>query len=383
MGIDVWQRPEPGGAEPLWLSADACADARRAISSWDFYKPSPIRSLDFLADAAGARQVFAIDESQRAPLKSFKMLGAVYAVGCAVVHRSNGETNIKHVFTDAASGKLAERLRGMRVVAATDGNHGRALAWASKKLGIECSIYMPSNVSPGREMSIQQFGATTTRVAGTYDEAVARAYADAVENDWIIIQDTALPGFEIYCYDIMCGYTLLAHEAIEQMAGIHPTHVFVQAGVGGLAAAAASYMAHRFGNDRPTVVVVESDLANCVLKSLQQQTLTAVPGPHSTMMAGIACGETSAIAWQTLRHATDFAVSFDDDLAKQAMRYCAEEDPELEIGETGIAGLAVMYSSARNADLRATLDIDKDSVMLGFITEGITDPETYRSFLEG
>ncbi len=179
----------------------------------------------------------------------------------------------------------------------------------------------------------------------------------------------------------MHGYTLLAHEAMAQMGGQRPTHVFVQAGVGGFAAATASYFASAFGSGRLALVVVESDRADCVLASLRAGSRTAVGGTHDTKMVGIACGEVSEIAWAILRHLTDHSVSIDDELARQTIRLAAQLEADVEIGETGVAGLAAICGICADAELRAKLSIDDDSVLLAFITEGITDEVSYQQFV--
>ncbi len=378
MGVSIWQKsPGRSSVEQWILDSRECASARQTIASWDFYRPSPLCEMSQLAAHLGVRNVFAVDESQRLPLKSFKLLGAAYALARLVAERAGKGVTPAGVFS-MPKGSFRE----VRVVAATDGNHGAALAWASQRLGILCTIFLPRNASTGREDTIRRFGADTIRVDGTYDEAVRMAHHDAVINGWILIQDTLLEGFERHCLDIMHGYTLLAHEAVSQLGDARPSHVFVQAGVGGLAAATASYLIWRYGPDRPRFIVVEAQKAACVTASLRHGRSVAVPGPHDTMMAGIACGEVSAVALKVLSHAADATVCIDDDIARDALRLCARLEPEIEIGETGIAGLAALHAVCANDRLREALDIDQGSTVLALITEGVTDPEAYRAFMQ-
>jgi diaminopropionate ammonia-lyase len=402
MVTDTWFRQSvadhPGIADKGYLLDPAASEeARHLIESWSFYRRSPLRHMDGLASHLGVAKVLALDDSQRLPLKSFKLLGAVYAAAQAVARGTHCGLSAGEVFdtplTGDASDPVKTFLNATRLVAASDGNHGRALAWAAGRLGMSCSIYLPANVSPGREQRIRDYGAETIRIAGTYDQAVSRAHKDAVQNGWIIIQDTALEGFEEYCFDIMHGYTLLAHEACEQLGldpisvqhgeGRRPTHVFVQAGVGGFAGATASYLASRFGADRPEIVVVESVLADCVMASLRNGTRTSVGGTHDTKMVGIACGEVSEVAWKILSHLTDYAVAIDDQQARQTLLLVAKLEPDVEIGETGVAGLAAIHALCRDADLRSKFNIDKNSVLLAFITEGITDQDSHKAFILG
>ena len=382
MSVNVWSRPVGNGVgDGYLLDAVQCARAHDMIRSWSFYRASPLRSLDAMASELKVGQILALDESRREPLKSFKMLGAVYAAAEAVARRSGGRLDAGEVYDHG--GCLAELLGHTRLVAASDGNHGRALAWAAERLGAGCTIYLPSNVSTGREQRIRDYGATTVRVDGSYDEAVDHAHRDAMANDWIIIQDTALAGFEEYCFDIMHGYSLMAREGIEQMGERPPTHAFLQAGVGGFAAATASYLASRFGQDRPLNVVVESEMADCVLASLRAGQRTAVGGDHDTKMVGIACGEVSEIAWDILSHLADHAVTLDDTVARDALRMAARLEPRVEIGETGIAGLAAIAAVCTDEGLRQRMKIDANSTLLAFITEGITDETAYQAFLTG
>jgi diaminopropionate ammonia-lyase len=380
MGVSIWQKSPGRSRRERWiLDPRESATARETIASWDFYRPSPVREMSNLARHLGVKHVVAVDESQRMPLKSFKLLGAVYALARVVAERASGGATPASVFRMPREVIVGD----IRVVAATDGNHGTALAWAAHRLGIPCTIFLPRNASLGRENRIRGFGADTVRVAGTYDEAVRIAHHDAVRNGWIVIQDTTLAGFERHCLDIMHGYTLLVHEALTQLGDARPSHVFVQAGVGGLAAATASYLIDRYGPDRPKFIVAEAERAACVMASLRHDRPVAVPGPHDTMMAGIACGEASEVALKVLSHATDAAVCIDDDVARDALKLCARLEPDVEIGETGIAGLAALHAVCGNDRLRMALEIDERSTVLTLITEGITDPEAYRTFLQG
>lgn len=360
------------------LDSAASRRAREVIRGWPFYRATPLRSLRGLASRAGVQELWFKDESQRLPLRSFKMLGAAYALAVAV-HGSGAA--LERAF---GSSRPAAGCPDLRVVAATDGNHGRALAWAARLLGVPCSIYLPEAVSLGRERAIAGYGARTVRVPGSYDDAVRRAWDDARLNGWTILQDTALPGFEQHCRDIMHGYTLLIDEVCRELDGRPLTHVFVQAGVGGLAAAIASYLWHELGATRPLLVVVQSDHAPCVVQSLERGSPTSVPGPHDTVMGGIACGEMSEIAWETLRHTVDFAITIDDARAAEALLLCTRgvgADPAMQIGETGVAGLAALLAVAGDAAAARLLGLDRRSVVLCIGTEGITDPETYSACL--
>lgn len=364
------------------LNEVECAQARNVISKWPFYRVTPLLRLDVLAKDAGLQSIYAKDESKRLPLKSFKMLGAVYALACAVKNEMNGDIDLVSLF-DEDMEKNMETIRspGFRVVCATDGNHGTALAWAAQMLNVSCTIYLPDNVSPGREQTISDYGAEIIRVSGSYDEAVNIAHQEALKNAWIIIQDVSLEGYAEYCRYIMSGYTLLAHEAYIQMGSVEPTHVFVQAGVGGFAAATSFYLYQKLHKKRPKLIVVESELADCVYQSMKRGERTRVPGPHNTMMCGIACGEVSELAWDILRDTADFVVTIDEEIARRALRLCTEIKSNMEIGETGVAGLAATLAASRDETAANMLGLDKYSEVLTFITEGVTDPDTLQRFM--
>ena len=379
------RRSESGGLAAILLDAKESSLARQAISNWPFYRCTPLEELPGLAEKIDIAKIYAKNESKREPLKSFKMLGAVYALAAAVREQGFYDGRLEQIFDGTRQAETPQSTnKNFKVVAATDGNHGTALAWASQILGVGCAIYLPAGVSQGRERTIADYGATIVRIEGSYDDAVSRAYGDALRNGWTIIQDTAPAGFQQHCRNIMHGYTLLIDEACRQLEPMRPSHVFVQAGVGGFAAAVGSYLWHRYGEEGPALITVESDQADCVFQSLKAGSRVAIPGPHNTMMGGIACGEVSEVAWPILRQLADFAITIDDDWARRALQVCSSGlpgDPALEIGETGIAGLAALLAIGGDKEAAAALAMDDESVALAFVTEGITDPETYRVFV--
>jgi diaminopropionate ammonia-lyase family len=368
------------------LDADESFRARAVIAQWPFHRATPLVELRGLARSIGVKGVFAKDESRRLPLKSFKMVGATYALARALYDRlPRSAVSLEAIFDEGTLPTGATRPdSAFRVVAATDGNHGNATAWAARVLGVPCTIYLPDGVSAGRERAILSHGAQVTRVAGTYDDAVRKAYGDALQSNSLLLQDTALEGFEEASRNILHGYTTVVDEACRQLAPSQATHVLVQAGVGGLAAAAGSYLWHRFHEDRPTLIAVQSEEADCILQSIRRGTPVPVPGPHNTMMGGIACGEVSSIAWAAIRHTLDFAVSIDDLAAREALIQLssATDDTHLEIGETGVAGLAALIAICRDRDAARRIGLDATSIVLCFITEGITDPETHARFIQ-
>jgi len=337
--------------------------ARTAIRSWPGYAPTPLRSLDGLARAAGLGAIFLKDESGRFGLGSFKALGGGYAVAHAVERRGPGIT----------------------VTCATDGNHGRAVAWGAARAGCGCVIFVHEGVSPGRRRAIEAFGAEVRVVPGTYDDAVRRSAEVATAEGWVLVSDTSWEGYEAIPRDVMQGYAVMAEEALDQLADAPPpTHVFLQGGVGGLAAAVAARLDRRFGPGRPRIVVVEPDRAACLLESCRAGRPVAVEGDLATVMAGLACGEPSLLAWRVLDELAHAFLAIPDHAAVAVMRLLAEGvggDPPLVIGESGVAGLAGALAAAGCRALAEPLGLGPQSRVLVIGTEGATDPELWRAIV--
>lgn len=346
-----------GAAERAILSLDGARAAHAAISAWDGYGPTPLLSLEAIAREAGVGAVLYKHEGRRFALKSFKALGGAYAVQRLVAQRGSAE--------------------GLTVTCATDGNHGRAVAWGAKRLGVKAVIYVHETVSQGRADAIAAFGAEVRRVPGNYDDAVRASAEAAAANGWTIVSDTSWPGYDLIPRDVMQGYAVLALEAEGQ--GARPTHVFVQGGVGGLAAGVLSWYWETLGANRPVVVVVEPDKADCLLASAIAGRWTTVGGDLDTIMAGLACGEPSELAWALLAPGADAFVSIPDERAADAMRDLA--DIGIAAGESGVAGLAGFRAVAGDARVRAALGLDASSRILCIGTEGATDPDIYREIV--
>jgi diaminopropionate ammonia-lyase len=341
--------------------------ARAAIRAWDGYAPTPLRDLPGLAAEAGVAAVRIKDESGRFGLGSFKALGGAYAVGLAVA---------------AAAARRGVAPAALTVTCATDGNHGRAVAWGAARAGCRCVIFVHATVSQGRADAIARYGAELRRVPGTYDDAVRAAAATAEAEGWITVSDTSWPGYTEIPRAVMQGYRLMADEAADQWAGQGddgpPTHVFVQGGVGGVAAAVSVQCRARFA-PAPALVVVEPDRAACLLASAEAGALSAVGGALDTLMAGLACGEPSLLAWQELERAAAAFLAIPDAAAVAAMRRLAAAG--VESGESGAAGAAGFLLAAADPAARAALRLDRESRVLLFSTEGATDPELYRRLL--
>ncbi len=343
--------------------------ARAAITAWEGYAPTDLVALPGLAAAAGFARLWYKDESQRFGLGSFKALGGAYAVERLLAQR-------------AAEGLSPAETT---VCCATDGNHGRSVAWGAQRLGCPCVIYLHATVSEGRQRAIENYGAEVRRVAGNYDDSVHKAAEDAAANGWFVISDTSYPGYMEVPRDVMHGYMVMAEEVIAQLpAGERPSHVFVQGGVGGLAAAVMAQMWLHYGAEAPRMVVVEPDEAACLYASAVAGEPTVVPGELDTMMAGLAAGEVSLLAWEILDRGAAAFLALPDAPAADLMRLLAEGvagDPPVVAGESAVAGLAGAIMGRERPDLAAALGLDGDSRVLVFGSEGATDPELYEELV--
>lgn len=366
------------------LSLAAFEQAKREITSWPGYKPMPLRALSKLAAKAGIGEIFYKDEGGRFGIGSFKALGGAYAVLRLLQRHILDCRNERASSRDLAAGRHADLTTQVTVTSATDGNHGRSVAWGARTFGAGCVIYLPEIVSEGRCRAIAAFGAQVRRVAGTFDDAVRQAAADAAAHSWQVVPDTVCAGCTSDApRDVMQGYSLMIDEACAQCGAI-PSHVFVQGGVGGLAAAACAYLWERYADARPCLVVVEPEKADCLLRSAMAGRPTPAQGPLDTIMGGLAFGEASPLAWRILERGADAFVTIDDDAAIDCMRLLAEGrfgDEPVVAGESAVAGLAGLLMACVDRDAREVLRLRADSRVLVFGTEGATDMDTYRSIV--
>lgn len=345
------------------ISPDSMDAAKREIRSWPGYEPTPLVSLTGLAREWNVGEIRYKDESTRFRLGSFKVTGGAYAVARYAV-------------------KISAPQRGepVTIVTATDGNHGRAVAWGAKRFGCRCRVYVHERVSDARVKAIEDLGATVICVSGNYDDSVRRAAKDAEENRWQVISDTSYEGYSEVPSQIMQGYTAMLSELPQQMNRAIPTHVFVQAGVGGLAAAVCAYYWLTCGPERPRLVIVEPDDAPCLFESAKAGTLVPIRGNLDTIMAGLACGEASPIAWEILSKGAFAFAKIPDWAAEDAMRKLAspaKDDTPLVAGESAAAGIAAVGLARRDAGLSDMLQLDGNATVLVFGTEGDTDPQSY------
>jgi len=358
-------------------------ESKAWLASWDRINvDTPLYELPGLAAELGIKQLKVKDESVRSELGSFKAMGAPIALVRLILR-----TFPKKDFDPRRllAGEYKQELANFSVISATDGNHGKGLAAAAQDIGCRCVIVLHANVSVEREEAIAAYGAEIVRIAGNYDESVEHAAALAESNSWIVVSDTSYEGYETIPRDVMQGYGAIAAEIIDTLAlGEEFTHVFLQGGVGGLAAGIISYFWEFYDGKRPTFVVVEPEQADCLFQSALQGQAAKATGSVDSVMAGLACGETSPLAWKFLQPSVDFFMTITDDEAIAAMRRLAVEngsDIPLVSGESAVAGLSALKQIAQSASLAADIGINADSRALLISTEGATAPKVYEELV--
>ncbi len=390
--------PFAGRQQPDLSTFDSLATKRvRAFhAAIEGYAPTPLVELPGLADELGLGALWVKDESFRFGLNAFKGLGTSYA--------------IHHLARERPGKRLT-------LVAASAGNHGRAVAWAAQRLGHAAVVCLPAYTAAARLEAIAGFGARVERVEGTYEMAVEHAVrvAEAGGEECVLVQDSSWPGYEEVPLLIMQGYLTMIDEALEQASQLaagrlgEPTHVLLQCGVGSFAGAIAGHLAARFGDRRPRIVVVEPEGAACAMAALESALESAAAGrsidvdappprlesPESSM-ACLCCGEVSHLGWRILKATADDFVTCSDEVSRSGMRRLAgrdaqaaaesgADDPRIVSGESGAVGVGCLVLLPTTPELQhgRSLDLDRQSRVLAFSTEGDTDPGSYRATVDG
>lgn len=380
-----------GGHAPVNVSIASLEEAKKAqefSSGFPGYEFTPLCKLDGLAKALGVGSVFVKDESFRFGLNAFKVLGGGYAIGSYLAEKLGkdiGETSFSELTSDEARAKIGD----VTFVTATDGNHGRGVAWMANKLRQHAVIYMPKGSAEERLQNILKENADASITDMNYDGCVHLADKNAHEYGWVLTQDTAFEGYEQIPTWILQGYMTLAYECYQQLLASGegmPTHLILQAGVGSFASAVLGFFTAVLGENRPRTVIVEPEKAACVFKSAKADdgALHFVTGDMDTIMAGLACGEPSTISFKILNAYADAFVSCPDWVSADGMRVLgnpAGADPRVISGESGAVGAGLIGEIMRNpdlAELKAHLGLDEHSRVLLISTEGDTDRENYR-----
>ena len=383
---NTYQRDRPyAAAAQRVLSRVRLVDVEREIASWPGYCVTPLIELTGMADDLGLGSIHYKDEAPRFGLGSFKAIGGAYGVFRVLQTEVEARYGVRVAGADLFAGRHADRVSSITVTCATDGNHGRAVAWASELFGCHAVVYLPKHVSSGRAAAIEGHGATIVRVDGTYDDAVRRADLEAAECGRIVVSDQSYEGYESIPADIMQGYALSVAEVLAELpSDAPPTHVFVQAGVGGFAAAVCGHLWESLGPARPDLICVEPETADCVLRTAEAGRLTKVPGDLHTVMGCLSCGEASVLAWQILEHGARGYLTIGDERARDAMLLLSVgvgADRPLVAGESGAAGVGGLLALAADQAGWREVGLNEDSRVLLFGSEGATDPEIYRSIV--
>ncbi|MFG3594484.1 diaminopropionate ammonia-lyase [Bradyrhizobium sp. RDI18] len=365
------------------LSIEAAREVERFLRHRDGHKETPLVSLPSLAREIGVGSIYLKDEGHRLDLGSFKALGGSYAVIRLVLEEATRQLGRDVDVSELHTPEVETVARGMTVSCATDGNHGRSVAQGAQLVGAKCAIFVHSGVSNERIAAIARFGAQMIRVDGNYDDSVVQASRVAAQEGWITVSDTSWPGYERIPRFVMQGYTALLSEALRQLSE-PPTHVFIQAGVGGIAAAVAGHLSVLLGDDRPFFTVVDPSRAACLFESVRAGHPVKVDHGQSTVMAMLECYEPSLVAWRILSRAADAFMTVDDEDAISVMKLLAnpkDGDPAVVAGESGGVGLAALLKAASDPTLRGRIGLGPNARVFLINTEGATDPLLYEQLV--
>ena len=342
------------------LNKSEIDEAYRTISSWNNYKSTPLLILNKLSKDLNLKNIYYKDESKRFDLKSFKALGGAYAVEKI----SNGKKEIV-------------------VSTATAGNHGRSVAWGAKRLGLKCKIFISENVSEERGIAMEKLGAEVVKVKGNYENSLNECINQSNKNDWQIVQDVAWKDYMLVPKLTMAGYTVMMKEISEQINNDKITHIFLQAGVGGMAAAMVAGAA-RYLNNIPTIIVVEPDSAACVMESIKTGKIEKINIERESLMGGMSCGEVSLVPWEILKKSVKHCISLPDDDIAITMKLLANaslSEYKIVAGENSAPGVISLIASCKNQKIKTNLNLNSDSNVLLIGCEGDTDERMYKKLL--
>ena len=342
------------------LPGNLIDEAIESISSWDNYAPTPLLKLNKLKDELKFNNIYYKDEDKRFNLKSFKALGGAFAVY-----------------------KIASKKKNITVSTATAGNHGRSVAWGAQRLGLKCKIFISEFVSESRAEAMRNLDAEVIRVKGNYDNSLKECIEQSNKNKWEIVQDVSWDGYKEVPKLIMAGYTIMVKEIIDEIDKNSITHIFLQAGVGGMAAAMIAGFA-KLSKNIPQFVVVEPENADCVFQSIKNNKPTTVDIKKETVMGGMSCGDVSSIAWEILKNSANSCLTIPDDAISTAVALLAEarlSDEKIIGGECAVPGIIALIGSFNNKEYLDRLKLDSKSNILLFGCEGLTDKAMYQKLL--
>ena len=335
-------------------------DAYKIISKWNNYSPTPLISLNKLSSKLKVNKVFYKDESKRFHLKSFKALGGAYAVQ-----------------------KITKGNKNITVSTATAGNHGRSVAWGSQKIGLKCKIFISDYVSENRAEVMRSFGADVIRVKGNYEDSLNECIKKSKENDWQIVQDVAWKDYMLVPKLTMAGYSVMMKEISEQINDQKISHIILQAGVGGMAAAMVAGIA-RYFSYIPKIIIVEPESAACVMESIKTGKIEKISITKESLMGGMSCGEVSLVPWQILKKSINHCVSVSDEFVSKTIQLLANSklsEKKIIGGECSTPGIISLIGLNNNPKTRNKINLNEDSNVLLFGCEGDADEELYNKLL--
>ena len=335
-------------------------EAIETISSWDNYTPTPLIKLNKLNDELKLNNIYYKDEDKRFDLKSFKALGGAFAVY-----------------------KIASEKKDITVSTATAGNHGRSVAWGAQRLGLKCKIFISEFVSESRAEAMRNLNAEVIRVKGNYDNSLKECIDQSNKNNWEIVQDVSWEGYKEVPKMIMAGYTIMVKEIIDEIDKNSITHVFLQAGVGGMAAAMIAGFS-KLSKDIPKFIVIEPENADCVFQSIKNNKPTTVDIKKETVMGGMSCGDVSSIAWEILKNSANYCLTIPDKAISTTVALLAEarlSEEKIIGGECAVPGVIALIGSFNNKKYLDKLKLNAKSNVLLFGCEGLTDKAMYQKLL--
>ena len=335
-------------------------DAYKIISRWENYSPTPLVSLNKLSETLKIKKIFYKDESKRFSLKSFKALGGAYAVE-----------------------KITKGKKNIVISTATAGNHGRSVAWGSKKLGLECKIFISEHVSEFRAEIMRSFGAEVIRVKGNYDSSLKECIKQSKQKNWQIVQDVAWEDYKLVPKLTMAGYSVMMKEISDQINNQKISHVILQAGVGGMAAATIAGIA-RYLNHVPRIIIVEPESAACVLESIKAKKIKKIKIEKESLMGGMSCDEVSLVPWEILRNSANYCVSISDNYISKTVKFlakCEFSEKKITGGECSTPGIISLVGLSNDSKIKEKINLNKESNVLLFGCEGDADEELYQKLL--
>ena len=342
------------------LSIKEIDEAYKSISKWDGYAPTPLISLNKLSKELNLNKIYYKDENKRFDLKSFKALGGAYAVE-----------------------KVTKGNKDVVVATATAGNHGRSVAWGARRLGLDCKIFISEFVSDTRGKAMSKLGADVIKVKGNYEKSLVECIKQSTNNNWQIVQDVAWKDYLLVPKYTMSGYTVMMKEIADQVQNEKISHIILQAGVGGMAAAMVAGIA-RYLDNVPSIIVVEPDSAACVMESIKSGTIEKIDIVRESLMGGMSCGEVSLVPWEILKNSVKHCISLpDDDIAKtmKLLGNSSLSDQKIIAGENSAPGVISLITSCEDQFIKEKLKLNQNSNVLVFGCEGDTDEEMYQKLI--